>query len=109
MEAITELWHSTGLYNFIVSSDWIGLRQFIMIGIGLLLVWLAIKKEFEPLLLLPIGFGGILANIPVANMTHFDENGFLAIIAALGLKNGPLSPAHFHGSRRHDGFRSATR
>ncbi len=88
MQAIYELWHSTGIYNFIASSDWIGLRQFIMIGVGLLLVWLAIKKEFEPLLLLPIGFGGILANIPVANMTHLDENGFLAIIAELGLNNG---------------------
>ncbi len=38
--------------------------QFIMITIGLVLLYLAIVKKFEPLLLLPIGFGGILANLP---------------------------------------------
>ena len=36
-----------------------------MIAIGLLLIWLAIKKEYEPLLLLPIGSGAILANLPL--------------------------------------------
>jgi len=57
-----------------------------MMGIGLLLIWLAIHKEFEPLLLLPIGFGGILANIPVAGIAGPD--GFLGIIANFGLANG---------------------
>ncbi len=46
-----------------------GLSQLIMIGICLLLIYLAIVKEFEPLLLLPIGFGGLLANIPYAGIT----------------------------------------
>ncbi|MDY0208462.1 MAG: sodium ion-translocating decarboxylase subunit beta [Pseudomonas sp.] len=57
-----------------------------MIAIGMLLIWLAIKKNFEPMLLLPIGFGGILANIPVANMTAAD--GFLGIIYRVGLSSG---------------------
>ena len=42
--------------------------QIVMILVGLLLIYLAIKKEFEPLLLIPIGFGGILANIPLAEI-----------------------------------------
>ncbi len=88
MQAFFELWYSTGLYQFAAAADWLGLRQAIMIGVGLLLIWLAIKKEFEPLLLLPIGFGGILANIPGAQMTELQAHGFLAIIADYGLDNG---------------------
>nr|WP_255775812.1 sodium ion-translocating decarboxylase subunit beta [Microbulbifer sediminum] len=42
--------------------------QFVMILVGLVLLFLAIRKNFEPLLLVPIGFGGILANIPGANL-----------------------------------------
>jgi sodium ion-translocating decarboxylase beta subunit len=57
----------------------------IMILITFLLFYLAIAKGFEPLLLLPIGFGGLLANIPVANMGGPD--GFLGIIYSMGLAN----------------------
>jgi oxaloacetate decarboxylase beta subunit len=57
----------------------------IMIFITFLMFWLAIKKGFEPLLLLPIGFGGLLANIPVAGIAGPD--GFLGIIYAMGLSN----------------------
>lgn len=57
----------------------------IMILITFLLFYLAIAKGFEPLLLLPIGFGGLLANIPVANMAGPD--GFLGIIYSMGLSN----------------------
>ncbi|NIZ19200.1 sodium ion-translocating decarboxylase subunit beta [Entomospira culicis] len=46
-----------------------GFASLLMIGVGLLLLYLAIKKEFEPLLMLPIGFGAILANIPMASET----------------------------------------
>lgn len=78
-ETIGKLWDSTGLHGFV----W---GQFLMIGIGLVLIYLAIHKKFEPLLLLPIGFGGILANIPFANMTEPDQ--FLGIIYYAGVKNG---------------------
>jgi len=47
----------------------------VMIGTGCLLIYLAISKEYEPLLLLPIGFGAILTNIPLAGM--MDEGGLL--------------------------------
>jgi oxaloacetate decarboxylase beta subunit len=57
-----------------------------MIFVGLVLIWLAISKKFEPLLLLPIGFGGILANIPAAGITNPD--GFLGIIYQAGVANG---------------------
>ncbi len=63
-----------------------GVGKIIMIGIGLLLIWLAIAKQFEPLLLLPIGFGGILANVPVEDIAGPD--GFLGIIFNLGVSNG---------------------
>lgn len=58
----------------------------IMILISLVLFYLAIKKNFEPLLLLPIGFGGLLANIPIANMAG--PEGFLGILYSMGIETG---------------------
>ena len=40
-------------------------QNFVMYGIGFLLIFLAIKKKYEPMLLLPIGFGAILVNLPL--------------------------------------------
>lgn len=57
-----------------------------MMAVCLLLIWLAIAKQFEPLLLLPIGFGGILANVPLAGIA--DVGGFLEIIYSAGVSNG---------------------
>lgn len=54
-----EMWQSTGLSG-------LGLGELVMLAIGVLLCYLAIFKKFEPLLLLPIGFGAILANLPFA-------------------------------------------
>jgi len=56
-----------------------------MFGIAFLLFYLAIAKGFEPLLLLPIAFGGLLANIPIANMTG--DHGLLGIIYNMGIAN----------------------
>ena len=64
----------------------LGAGQLIMICVGLLLIWLAISKGFEPLLLLPIGFGGLLANIPVAEIAG--PHGFLGIIYGFGIESG---------------------
>ena len=55
----------------------------IMMLVGLLLLYLGIKKGFEPLLLVPIGFGAILVNIPIAGL--MDEGGFLRIIYDAGV------------------------
>ncbi len=78
MENLLSLWHSTGLYNFT------GGQAFMML-VGFLLLFLAIKKGFEPLLLLPIGFGAILSNIPVAGIA---EEGGLLYYLYYGIKLG---------------------
>jgi oxaloacetate decarboxylase beta subunit len=62
-----------------------GAGRILMIFICFLLFYLAIKKGFEPLLLIPIGFGGLLANIPIANMAGPD--GMLGIIYNMGITN----------------------
>ncbi len=61
-----------------------------MIAVGGLLIWLAIRHEYEPLLLLPIGLGCILANIPATGM--LDEGGLLRILYDVGIQN-ELFPA----------------
>jgi oxaloacetate decarboxylase beta subunit len=61
--ALSEIWTTTGIMSF--TAGQIG-----MIGVGLVLIYLGIVKEFEPLLLVPIGFGGILANVPTAAITE---------------------------------------
>ena len=76
MEKLLKLWHSTGLYHLEPG-------QALMIVVCLGLVYLAIKKGFEPLLLIPIGFGGILANIPVADMA--EGAGILHLFYEIGL------------------------
>jgi len=62
-----------------------GAGRVIMILLTFFLFWLAIARGFEPLLLLPIAFGGLLANIPVANIAG--EDGFLGVIYHMGLSN----------------------
>ncbi|MBS3906920.1 MAG: sodium ion-translocating decarboxylase subunit beta [Syntrophaceae bacterium] len=72
-----------GLYGLIagfVSLHW---SNPIMIGLGCLLLYLAIKKGIEPLLLVPIGFGCILVNIPLAGL--MEEEGFLRTIYNAGI------------------------
>lgn len=59
--------------------------KLIMFAIIFLLFYLAVAKDFEPLLLLPIAFGGLLANIPIANMTG--PHGMLGIIYDMGIAN----------------------
>lgn len=66
-----------------------GWGQLIMIAIGAGLIVLAIKWEYEPMLLLPIGFGAILANIPLSTVFLTDENGikgFLLVLYEAGIK-----------------------
>lgn len=65
LDALAELWRTTGIYGFLQAGGW---GNVVMIGVGLLLVWLAIRKRFEPLLLLPIGIGAVLSNIPFAGL-----------------------------------------
>src|SRR5690554_8085495 len=61
MEKLVTLWYGSGAYN-------LTLGQAVMILVGMVLLYLAIAKKSAPLLLVPIGFGGILANIPEAGL-----------------------------------------
>ena len=63
MHNFVRLWQESGLYHMTPGS-------LLMILVGLLLLFLAIRKGFEPLLLVPIGFGCILANIPGAGLAY---------------------------------------
>ena len=59
-------------------------EQVIMMLIGMVLIWLAITKKYEPALLLPIGFGTILANIPLS--AAVGENGALTVLFDAGIR-----------------------
>jgi carboxybiotin decarboxylase len=69
------------LFQGILALDW---RMLVMIAIGGLLIYLAIAHDFEPVLLLPIGFGIILANLPLTGITG--EDGILGILYKAGIK-----------------------
>ena len=77
MDFLIQFWEGTGIY----SITW---KQVIMLFIGFLLLYLAIVKKFEPLLLVTIGFGGILANIPGAEMS--EVGGLLHQIYSVGIE-----------------------
>ena len=97
-EGFNKLWKDTGLYHFLDFEEKIavskqdelvetflplGIGQIVMILVGLTLIYLAIVKKFEPLLLLPIGFGAILTNIPVAGIA--ESGGFLYLFYEVGV------------------------
>jgi len=79
MESLIKLWQSTGLANF-------ELGQVVMMLVGCGLLYLAIARNFEPLLLLPMGFGSILTNIPVAGFS--EVGGLLHYIYYAGIDTG---------------------
>ncbi len=78
-ELFNKLWLTTGIANI----TW---GELLMIGVGCLLLYLAISKQFEPLLLVPIGFGAILSNIPLAGIAGPD--GLLGWLSTIGLSTG---------------------
>jgi oxaloacetate decarboxylase beta subunit len=82
------LWLTTGFAN-------LGLGEVFMIAIGGLLLYLAIAKKFEPLLLVPIGFGAILSNIPLAGMAG--PEGLLGYIYKVGIETGVFPMLIFLG------------
>jgi oxaloacetate decarboxylase beta subunit len=69
--------------------------QFAMMVVGIVLIYLAIARRFEPLLLLPIGFGTLLVNIPGAGMG--EAGGLLYYISAVGIKTGVFPLLIFMG------------
>lgn len=87
MEIIVDLWRSTGFANL----SW---REATMLAVACFLLYLAIKKGYEPLLLLPISFGVLLANLPLTEIT--DEGGLLYWLYK-GVKLGIYPPLIFLG------------
>lgn len=84
------LYRTTGLFAIIdgqTNKDWTeGWGRILMIGVGLLLLYLGIRHGFEPLLLIPIGFGAILSNIPLAGIS--DPGGILYYVYDVGIVTG---------------------
>ena len=101
-ELFKGLWESTGISAIIKSTSadfkntWkLGLGRVLMTIVGLLLIYLAIVKGFEPLLLLPIGYGAVLANIPLAGISGPD--GLLGMVYNVGIDSGVFPLLIFMG------------
>ncbi len=106
-DTIGMIFERSGLKSFLADGGWKTLIMFAIVGV---LVYLAIVKKFEPLLLLPIAFGMLLTNIPGANLFHMDlflenqiniqqivtEGGMLDFLY-LGVKLGIYPPLIFLG------------
>lgn len=88
MDNLLQLWHNTGLYQMEPG-------QGLMIAICMFLLYLAINKNFEPLLLVPIGFGGVLANIPGAGLA--EPGGVLYMFYSIGIETGAFPLLIFMG------------
>jgi len=86
--SVLEIWRSTGVANM----EW---GQLLMMAVGGLLMYLAVVRKFEPLLLLPIGFGAVLTNIPVAGMAG--PEGLLGYIYHVGIETGVFPLLIFMG------------
>lgn len=88
MDLVAEIWRGSGLYQ--VSPG-----QLVMLGVGLTLLYLGIVKKFEPLLLVTIGFGGLLANIPGVEIATGD--GLLHLFYVVGIETGAFPLIIFMG------------
>lgn len=88
MEGLMAFWAETGIVHFTAG-------QVLMMAVGALLLYLAIVRGFEPLLLLPIGFGAVLANIPHAGFT--EEGGMLYYAYHIGIETGVFPLLIFMG------------
>jgi len=87
---VGNLFRTTGLYGIIdgqLNKDWtVGIGRLLMICVGLTLLYRGIFKQFEPLLLIPIGYGAILSNIPLAGIS--EPGGILFYIYEVGIVTG---------------------
>ncbi|HJN51225.1 MAG: sodium ion-translocating decarboxylase subunit beta [Pseudomonadales bacterium] len=88
MDQLLQLWHTTGISQLQPG-------QFVMICVGLTLLYLAIARSIEPLLLVPIGFGGILSNIPGVDIAV--GTGILHQFYLMGIETGVFPLLIFMG------------
>lgn len=95
----TKKWRKDTTMEFLISGivavTW---KQAIMYLIGLLLIWLAIKKQYEPALLLPMGFGAILVNLPFSSALNqtlqgtLETNGIIEWLFSIGIEASEALP-----------------
>jgi oxaloacetate decarboxylase beta subunit len=88
MDLVQQIWQGSGLYQ-------IGAGQAVMLGVCLLLLYLGIVRKFEPLLLVTIGFGGLLSNIPGVEIASGD--GLLHLTYVVGIETGAFPLIIFMG------------
>ena len=88
MELVDQIWHGSGLYQITIG-------QVTMLAVCLLLLYLGIVKKFEPLLLVTIGFGGLLSNIPGVEIATGD--GLLHLMYVVGIETGAFPLIIFMG------------
>ena len=86
----------TGISGFMKENGW---KNLLMIMVGCVLLYLGVAKDFEPMLLVPIGFGTLLVNVPFANMGE-PPHGLLYLIFEYGLNN-ELLPLLIAAARAH--------
>ena len=91
-QTVATFWEFTGFYN----CEW---ENLVMLAVGCFFVWLAIKKNFEPLLLVPIGFGMLIGNIPFQEGMEIGiyEPGSVLNILYNGVERGWYPPLIFLG------------
>ena len=91
---LQEFWQLTGFYN----ATW---EHLVMLLVGLFSIWLAIKKNFEPMLLVPIGFGILIGNVPFNTTAGLEigiyEEGSVLNILYNGVSAGWYPPLIFLG------------
>ena len=86
VSSLQNLWQSTGLYDLVAKFTAGGWQNLVMIAIACLLVYLAVVKKFEPLLLLPIAFGMFIVNIPGAYRILFGTKGYIVTDTLAGVE-----------------------
>ncbi len=93
--AIVDIWNESGLAQLMNFENG-GWKNLIMIGIACVLLYLAIKKQFEPLLLLPIAFGMLLVNLPLGGIMDPQQNSLvpLTVEEIANYKNGILDQVY---------------
>jgi len=92
MGCLKSIVRSTGIWDMTVGGHW---KQIIMVLVGFLLLYLGVVKDFEPLLLVPIGFSTLFVNVPLGGMG--DAHGFLSLIYKYGIANEVLPLIIFMG------------
>jgi oxaloacetate decarboxylase beta subunit len=92
MGCLKSIVRSTGIWDMTVGGHW---KQIIMVLVGFLLLYLGVVKDFEPMLLVPIGFSTLFVNVPLGGMG--DAHGFLSLIYKHGIANEVLPLIIFMG------------